>query len=189
MRIIFGLGNPGNLYIHTRHNIGYMVVDRLARRLEIKPRRSWRWYGYVGKVQYQKEEAILVKPTTFMNNSGICIEKFYRHYKLDTRDLLIIYDDIDIELGKMLFRIKGSSAGHKGMYSIIEKLQTEKIPRLRIGIGRPKNKEEDIKDFVLSPFSKEEEVIIEHVIEKAVAFSIDWLGRIKEDILMAKYNN
>ncbi|MFH1088379.1 MAG: aminoacyl-tRNA hydrolase [Patescibacteria group bacterium] len=133
MKLIVGLGNPGSKYARTRHNIGFMVIDELAKKLDLKFIAN---KSYIG--DWAKNESVeLIKPQTFMNNSGSSVSKIVQKHNLLPQDILIIMDDIDIELGKLRYRTEGSSGGHKGMQSIIDALGTNEFARLKIGIGRP----------------------------------------------------
>ncbi len=185
MKILVGLGNPGRKYLYNRHNVGFMVIDRLAKENKLIFRRSFTLKGYLARRCNGKTEFILVKPTTFMNNSGDCVRRVCRHFRVYPEDILIIYDDVSLEKGKLRLKPKGSSGGHKGMQSIIESLGTEKIPRLRIGIGQPDK--DDLTDYVLGDFSETEKPIIEKTIIKAVQYCHEWLNNDIESV-MAKCN-
>lgn len=133
MKLIIGLGNPGPKYAKTRHNIGFMVLDKLAKKLSLKFTANKNYL-----VDWAKNETIeLIKPQTFMNNSGSAVNKIIQKHKLSPQDILIVADDIDMELGKLRYRTDGSSGGHKGLQSIIDALGTSEFARLKIGIGRP----------------------------------------------------
>lgn len=133
MKLIIGLGNPGPKYAKTRHNIGFMVLDKLAKKLSLKFTANKNYL-----VDWAKNETIeLIKPQTFMNNSGSAVNKIIQKHKLSPQDILIVADDIDMGLGKLRYRTDGSSGGHKGLQSIIDALGTSEFARLKIGIGRP----------------------------------------------------
>jgi PTH1 family peptidyl-tRNA hydrolase len=183
LKIIFGLGNPGKKYKNNRHNIGYMVIERIAE--DVRFKRSIKLKGYLGEKEIAGEKILLVKPTTFMNNSGICVKKIIDYYQIHLKDFLVIYDDVDLPLGKIRFRRKGSSGGHKGIKSIIEILGSEEINRLRIGIG--KKRDEDLAEYVLSDFSPQEKEILKKVISDAVSASLDWV-KFGADYVMQNYN-
>lgn len=152
--LIVGLGNPGREYRQNRHNIGFMLMDRLASNLgESFSRVESR--ALITKTKYKDHRLILAKPQTYMNNSGQAISSLYRYYKIPVEKLLVIYDDVDLPFGKLRIRPAGGSGGHRGMKSVIESLGTEEFPRLRIGIGRPPGRRE-AADHVLQDFSKEE---------------------------------
>ena len=119
MKIIFGLGNPGQQYKNNRHNIGYMIVDELVRLGNTKLKNSFRLSAHVAKSNISGQDVMFVKPRTFMNRSGECVRKCLAYYKIDICDILIAYDDVDLKLGDVRFRGKGTSGGHRGMESII----------------------------------------------------------------------
>jgi len=186
VKIIVGLGNPGKKYQHTRHNIGFMVLDRLGQREELKFKKSFRCHARIARAHLEGNDVMLAKPALFMNNSGISVRGVLKKYKTQPEDLLVIYDDADLPLGRMLFKLRGSCAGHRGIDSIIECLSTEEIPRLRIGIGRPQSG--DLVEYVLSPFSSPEESAVDTVLERAVSFCFDWLKKPAAEV-MGKYNS
>ena len=167
MYIIAGLGNPSSKYEHTRHNAGFDVIDLLAEKYQIKMGRSL-FRAQAGKGIINGKKVLLVKPLTFMNLSGTAIRPIVRFYKANPeKELIVIYDDADLDPGKLRIRAKGSAGSHNGMKNIIEQLGTEKFPRIRVGIGkRPENM--DMVEFVLSRFSKEERAEVESAMEKAV---------------------
>ncbi|HZK58238.1 MAG TPA: aminoacyl-tRNA hydrolase [Clostridia bacterium] len=164
MHIIVGLGNPGKKYEATRHNVGFETIDLLAKRnnINIKQLKHRALYGE-GRIN--EKRVMLVKPQTFMNLSGQSLLDIIQFYKIGTENIVVVYDDVDIELGSIRIREKGSSGSHKGMKSIIYQIQTDEFPRVRIGIGGPQF--EDLSDYVLSKFQKEEIPLILESIEKA----------------------
>jgi len=177
IKLIVGLGNPGKKYENTRHNAGWMVLDRLAVRLGISFSKE-KFKGRLAEISLDDgRKVFLLKPLTFMNLSGESVGEFARFYKLKPQEILVVYDDLDLPLGKLRLRLKGSSGGHRGVLSIEQHLGSREFPRLRIGIGRPPTKEE-VVNYVLSPFGKDELPILEEALEKAV----DCL----EEILKAK---
>ena len=161
-RLIVGLGNPGEAYRLTRHNIGFMVVDRLANRhrIFVNKRRLDAVYG-LGKLDGRS--VILVKPMTFMNMSGAAVQNLAHFFKLDTQDLLVIHDDIDLVFGKIKIKQKGGDGGHNGLKSLIEAFGSGMFARVRIGIGRPDAKQE-VKGYVLSKFDSRQEAVLDEVI-------------------------
>ena len=156
MKLIAGLGNPGEKYELTRHNIGFLIIDHIARSLNIKLDVS-RYSSMGNFFKFQDEEFFLMKPMTYMNNSGEAIYKFIKKHKIETSSVLIIVDDFNIPLGTIRVRRNGTDGGHNGLSSIIFNLETEEFPRMRVGIGPDEllNKEYFI-DFVLSDFSEGE---------------------------------
>lgn len=183
--LIAGLGNPGKQYTETRHNIGFMVLDQLAKHLGAEFRRM-QSQAMVTQTQYQNHKLILAKPRTFMNNSGQAVGALARFYKVPFENMLVIYDDADLDFEVLRIRPEGSSSGQKGMASIIQSLGTDQIPRLRIGIGRPPGRMET-PAYVLLPFSKEEKTVLPFILERAVDAVLEF---IRNDIHMAmnKYN-
>lgn len=154
MKVIVGLGNPGRRYSKTRHNLGFMVIDKLVSIYRIELNRKG-FDAIWGKGYIEGEKVILVKPQTFMNLSGNAVKIILNGHKAEFSDLLVIYDDMDLELGKIRVRPRGSPGGHKGIRSIINTIGTDQFSRIRIGIGRQENREE-AETYVLSPFKKSE---------------------------------
>ena len=165
IKLVVGLGNPGKEYEKTRHNLGFMVIDELVRRLRLK-NFSEEALSHVYKARVAGREVLFAKPQTYMNNSGLAVVNLLEENEIDPQEMLVVYDDLDLPLGMTRLRLEGSSGGHRGVESIIKSIGTEKFPRLKIGIGRPKKKE-DVVGYVLSPFSKDEEEIARTVIKKA----------------------
>ena len=160
--VIVGLGNPGKEYTASRHNAGYLAIDRLMDRYGIKLS-SKKFDGLSGRGTIDGRKVMLVKPTTFMNNSGRCVKKIVDYYKLDpANDLVILYDDIDLEPGMMRVRTKGSAGSHNGMKSVIQHLKTQEFARIRIGVGTPPP-QMDLVDWVLGKIPKEEIPMIRDV--------------------------
>ncbi len=164
--LIVGLGNPGREYRETRHNIGFMLVDQLALRLGVSFTRL-ESKALVTKGEYQGRRLVLAKPHTYMNLSGSAVSSLVRFYKVPLANLLVAYDDVDLPLGTIRLRAEGGSAGQKGMASIIERLGTQDIPRLRLGIGRPPGRM-DAAAYVLQPFKKDEAALLPALLERAV---------------------
>lgn len=164
MFVIAGLGNPGKKYENTRHNMGFLVIDRLAEKNDIKVNKI-KHKSLVGDGFISGRKSLLVKPQTYMNLSGEAVREVMDYYDVDTEDLIVIYDDFDIELGSIRIRKKGSAGSHNGMKSIIYQLQSQDFPRVRIGIG--KSGSADWKDFVLGRMNREEQKIIDDAVENA----------------------
>ena len=163
--VMIGLGNPGPEYEGTRHNVGFAVVDALARRLRTA---DWR-RGFASlwtEAHWRGERLALLKPQTYMNASGEAVEQVVRAWRLSPSQLLVIYDDMDLPPGHLRLRPRGSSGGHRGMESIIAHLGTQDFPRLRIGIGRPPAGV-DPADYVLAPFTAAEKAVIDRAVERA----------------------
>ncbi len=163
--LIVGLGNPGLAYRHNRHNVGFMVADALADKLEI-PLKRVKFKAQIGNGKLEDIPIIIAKPLTFMNNSGEAVAPLVRYFKVPLERLLVIHDDMDLPLGTLRMRPSGGSAGHNGMLSIFDKLGTNAIPRLRVGIGRPPGRM-DPADYVLQDFPKSDEELLKMVIAQA----------------------
>ena len=161
-----GLGNPGRDYRSNRHNVGFMLLDRLAARLGLTFSR-YQFKALVTKGEYQQQKLVLAKPQTFMNLSGQAVSALVRFYKVPMENLLVVYDDVDLPLGTLRLRPAGGSAGQKGMTSIIEKLGIQDFPRLRIGIGRPSGRMEAAA-YVLQDFSTAETELLSITLDRAV---------------------
>jgi len=154
MKLIVGLGNPGRKYERTRHNVGFRVIDELVRRWPIEVNRR-RFGGYFGSGRLRDVPAGLLTPRTYMNRSGRSVREAMTFYKLKLEDLLVIVDDLDLPLGRLRIRARGSGGGHKGLTNVIEELNDAGFARLRIGIERVESRR--AVDHVLSPFSPEQE--------------------------------
>lgn len=166
MKLIIGLGNIGEKYCFTRHNIGFMVVDKLAMKHEVSFKEDKKMKSFVAKFKYNCDDVILIKPTTFMNLSGEAVQLIMNYYKININDLLVIYDDLSLELGKLRFRANGSDGGHNGIKSIIKHLNSQQFYRLKVGIGpQPPIPAEH---FVLQNFSKEQTESLKFVLSRCV---------------------
>ncbi|MBL7068892.1 MAG: aminoacyl-tRNA hydrolase [Candidatus Omnitrophica bacterium] len=183
MKAIIGLGNPGFKYRHTRHNIGFMVLDRVAKssRIRLKNKSFGSLWG-VGKIG--KEEVMLAKPLTYMNLSGKAVSEIVRNKGFSLENLLVIMDDKDLPLGKIRVRKNGTSGGHNGLRSIIEGLGTDEFPRLRIGIGPPKNM---LRDYVLTPFGRGERGGLSGAMEISILCVNVWITK-GIDAVMNRFN-
>lgn len=172
MKIIVGLGNPGKEYERTRHNTGFMVLDRLSEKLNIEISQS-KFKGLYGKGKYKGEDVLLLKPQTYMNLSGESLRAVMDFFKVDLEDVLVVYDDLDMPVGKLRLRQSGSAGGHNGIKNIILHTGSQNFNRIRVGIDRSKYIK--VVDWVLSRFSKEEESAIEQGVENASEAVIDYL--------------
>ncbi len=164
MKIVIGLGNPGTKHTKTRHNIGFMVIDKFLKGCKVSFTKKYR-DSIVNKCLIEGEEILFVKPQLFMNLSGIPAKRIAEKNNCNLNEILVILDDFNLPLGKVRIREKGSSGGHKGLKSISDHLKTTYFSRLRIGIGNISS--EDTEDFVLSCFTKEEKKVIEDALDKA----------------------
>lgn len=165
MYLIVGLGNPEDEYSKTRHNMGFDAINKIAENYNIKINKK-KFYGLYEIFSENNDKIILLKPQTYMNLSGISVKEVMNFYKIEKEKLLIIYDDMDIEPGKIKIRKKGSAGGHNGIKSIIQNIGTEEFSRIRIGIGRPKNNQDQI-NYVIGKISQEELDKLEEGVEKA----------------------
>ena len=162
MKLIVGLGNPGPKYRYTRHNVGFLVVDQLAKTQKIK----FAPHRHTQAETATAPDFTLAKPTAFMNNSGTVVEKLMRQLRLKPTDLLVVYDDVDLPFGKIRFRSEGSSAGHKGLQSIIDQLGTPQLARVRVGVGRLANT--DTSEYVLQSFTPTEKQQLPDILKLAI---------------------
>lgn len=184
MKLIVGLGNPGMEYVKTRHNAGFLLIDRLCEKLDLTLDKS-KCKAIYGIYRHKGEKIIIAKPQTYMNLSGQAVISLMHFYDVATEDLIVVHDDLDLPLGKLRLRSQGSSGGQKGMGNIIDLLGTSKINRMRIGISN--DKQIDTKDYVLGRFSLEDEKVLDEVLEKGAdaliyAFDHDY------DLVMSKFN-
>ncbi|MEG0449054.1 MAG: aminoacyl-tRNA hydrolase [Lysinibacillus sp.] len=166
MKIIVGLGNPGKQYEHTRHNIGFDIIDALAKKWDA-PLIQSKFNGMYAVVHRPEGKVLLVKPLTYMNLSGECVGPLMDYFDIDIEDLVVIYDDLDIETGKLRLRQKGSAGGHNGIKSLIQHLGTQEFNRIRVGVDRP-SAGMKVADYVLSKFSKDDQIVIAAAIDKSV---------------------
>lgn len=183
MKLVVGLGNPGRRYQKTRHNTGFMFIDCVAKAFNIKFKLDKDKQCEIGMTNIAGKKIILIKPQTYMNNSGIAVLKVINYYQISLDDVIIIYDDLDLDVAKIKIKPQGSSGGHKGMQSIINHLKTTEIKRIRIGIS----KEENTIDHVLSKFSKDEKKAIDFVFNQAPDIIIDFAS-LSFEAVMNKYN-
>ncbi len=160
MKLVVGLGNPGKQYTHTRHNIGFRILDNMCS--------DWQLMAKASALICKQGDVIYAKPQTFMNLSGASVLALIQYYKIELPDMVVIYDDKDIPFETLRFRAMGSSGGHNGMNSIIASLGTKDFPRLRVGVATEEMEKYDTADFVLAKFTKEEEQALPDIIKQAV---------------------
>jgi PTH1 family peptidyl-tRNA hydrolase len=172
--LVVGLGNPGKEYATHRHNVGFQVVDALAAKHALAFHREKKARARVAEGLVFDRRVVLVKPQTFMNLSGKAVARTMRQYGTNPQRILVIYDDLDLPLGRLRMRPEGGSGGHKGMRSIMDLLQTQTFPRLRVGIDRPKNGT-DPADYVLQPFDEDDAELYLMVLGRAIAAVECWL--------------
>ena len=164
-KLLIGLGNPGDKYFETKHNVGFMLIDQLAKKQNVTFTNDKIFQADLASFFFNGEKIYLVKPTTFMNESGKAVHALLAYYGLDIKDLLVIYDDLDMEVGKIRLRAKGSAGGHNGIKSIIQHIGTQTFNRVKIGIGRPKNGM-SVVSHVLSTFDKDDYIGILQSVDK-----------------------
>lgn len=184
MKLVVGLGNVGKEYENTRHNMGFMLVDRYLEYKNIPLKFKENFNAMYVETTINNEKVIFIKPNTYMNNSGIAVRAFLAFYKLNSEDVLVISDDLDLDLGKFRLRRNGSSGGHNGLKSIISHLETDDFKRLRIGIS---NDKDDVINYVLSKFSKRELNEVDIMFDILVSVLDDYFV-MEFTSLMSKYN-
>ena len=185
MKLIVGLGNPGIKYKETRHNVGFMVTDELVKDAKANFSLDKKLKSNISFINVAGEKVIIIQPQTFMNLSGEAVKAVRDYFKIDNKDILVIYDDLDLPVGKIRIRPNGSSGGHKGMQNIIDLLQTNEIKRVRIGIsGCDKDK---VIDYVLGRFNKEESIDISLAVSKAYLMIESFIKDTYENF-MNRYN-
>ena len=165
VKMFVGLGNPGEKYFETKHNIGFMMVDKLCKEKQLTFTVDKIFQAELASTFFNGYKVYFIKPTTFMNESGRAVHALLSYYGLDIEDLVVIYDDLDMEVGKIRLRTKGSAGGHNGIKSIIKHIGTQEFKRIKIGIGRPKNNM-TIIHHVLGKFAKEDYAIILNTLDK-----------------------
>lgn len=174
MKLLVGLGNPGRSYEDTRHNIGFAAIDLLhGDNFSV-----WRLrdQAYIAKGNIHGEDVILAKPQTYMNASGDAVQPIAAFFKIAPHDILVMHDELDFPFGTVRLKIGGSSAGHNGIQSIIDRLGSDAFARIRIGIGTETRREQDTKDFVLERFSSEESAGMRDILLAAIAKAKDWVS-------------
>lgn len=185
MKLIVGLGNPGRKYDQTRHNIGYVVLAELERRFSCSPSRQ-KFDGEQFEIQVGTERCLLVRPLTFMNLSGTCVQPTRDFYKLNNEQILVICDDLSLPVAKLRLRAKGSAGGQKGLEDVIRRVGSDQVARLRIGIGATPPGW-DTADYVLSRFREEERQAVDEAVRRAADAAVDWVAHGIE-YSMNKYN-
>lgn len=164
--MIVGLGNPGKEYENTRHNLGFMFLDYLEEKYNFKIYTK-KFNSLISEIYLNNEKVIFVKPQTYMNLSGQAVQKVMKFYKINSKDILVIFDDLDIPFGEVRYKQNGSGGTHNGMKNIVQMINTKEFPRIKIGIGNIKHEKQDLKDFVLEKFSKSQKDEINNIFEKA----------------------
>lgn len=167
VKMIVGLGNPGSKYEKTKHNIGFMAIDKIVNNLDVTFTEDKNFKAQIGSTFINHEKVYFVKPTTFMNNSGIAVKALLTYYNISVEDLIVIYDDLDMEVGKLRLRSKGSAGGHNGIKSIIAHLGTQEFNRIKVGIGRPL-KGMTVINHVMGQFNTEDNIVISLTLDRVV---------------------
>ena len=185
MKIIAGLGNPGAEYAKTKHNVGFMLMDAFAVHLNAA---SWRedFHSLVTEISIGGEKVFLVKPLTYMNNSGESVRAFMDYFKIDASDVIVIYDDINLEPGNLRIRLKGSAGGHNGIKSLIAHMGTSDFPRIKVGVGE-KPPRIDLADHVLGHFNDEDKKLLDEAASDAIE-AIKLMVAGEYDMAMNRYN-
>lgn len=174
MKAVVGLGNPGQGYKNTRHNLGFMVIDALLEGFGKRPKTDLITKSYIARILLKKEEVILCKPQTYMNLSGDCLKKLAEVYRVSPQDILVVCDDVHIGLGRIKLKAQGSAGGHNGLRSIIHSLKTQDFPRLRVGIA-PEESPKELSEYVLARFSPKEKGIMRGAVATARDAVLCWL--------------
>lgn len=187
MKLIAGLGNPGKEYQNTRHNSGFMAVDLLAEKLGTSISTN-KFNALIAQTRIEGQAVLLMKPLTYMNESGSAVSQAVSYYKIEPEDILILHDDMDLPVGSLRIRKKGSAGGQKGMKSIISCLNTDEIARIRIGVGHSeKGNHKVVPDWVLSPVSKADREAFDTVLKTASEAAYAWVYK-DMDKVMSEYN-
>ena len=174
MKLIVGLGNPGKKYEGTRHNVGFVVLDELICSIGNKWSEG-KGPFWVNGQPFENGKVIVAKPATFMNESGKAVKTILKQYKISPDQTLVVIDDVNLPIGKVRFRFRGSSGGHHGLESIMEELKTKNFPRLRVGVSTDDLSGQNLTDFVLGKFSKEEQAILAPEIDRARDACLEWI--------------
>ena len=186
MYLIVGLGNPDNKYLKTMHNLGFMAIDVLAEKLGVELNKK-AFKGVYAQTTVNGEKVVLLKPLTYMNLSGDCISQVLSYFKIPTQNMVVIYDDLDIKIGSLRIRQKGSAGTHNGMRDIVSKISSQDFPRIRIG-SKPVDFKGDIIDYVLSNVKKEDEEIFKIVLKNASEAALSLVSGQSVENVMNKYN-
>jgi PTH1 family peptidyl-tRNA hydrolase len=186
VKLVAGLGNPGRRYSRTRHNLGFVVLDLLAERLKSSFRKKKGDFRQSTAV-ISGRNVLLIKPTTFMNLSGVAVSQAAEYHGIHPNEILLVCDDVNLPIGKIRIRDRGSDGGHKGLRSTIEELKTDDFPRLRIGIGEPNDPEYPLEAYVLERFTRDERDIVARVMEDAAA-AVETIIAVGIEAAQQKYN-
>lgn len=187
VKMIVGLGNPGSKYEKTKHNIGFMAIDNIVKNLDVTFTDDKNFKAEIGNTFINHEKVYFVKPTTFMNNSGIAVKALLTYYNIDITDLIVIYDDLDMEVSKLRLRSKGSAGGHNGIKSIIAHIGTQEFNRIKVGIGRPL-KGMTVINHVMGQFNTEDNIAISLTLDRVVNAVKFYLQENDFEKTMQKFN-
>ncbi len=187
VKMIVGLGNPGSKYEKTKHNIGFMAIDNIVKNLDVTFTDDKNFKAQIGSTFINHEKVYFVKPTTFMNNSGIAVKALLTYYNIDITDLIVIYDDLDMEVSKLRLRSKGSAGGHNGIKSIIAHIGTQEFNRIKVGIGRPL-KGMTVINHVTGQFNTEDNIAISLTLDRVVNAVKFYLQENDFEKTMQKFN-
>lgn len=187
VKMIVGLGNPGSKYEKTKHNIGFMAIDNIVKNLDVTFTDDKNFKAQIGSTFINHEKVYFVKPTTFMNNSGIAVKALLTYYNIDITDLIVIYDDLDMEVSKLRLRSKGSAGGHNGIKSIIAHIRTQEFNRIKVGIGRPL-KGMTVINHVMGQFNTEDNIAISLTLDRVVNAVKFYLQENDFEKTMQKFN-
>lgn len=187
VKMIVGLGNPGSKYEKTKHNIGFMAIDNIVKKLDVTFTDDKNFKAQIGSTFINHEKVYFVKPTTFMNNSGIAVKALLTYYNIDITDLIVIYDDLDMEVSKLRLRSKGSAGGHNGIKSIIAHIGTQEFNRIKVGIGRPL-KGMTVINHVMGQFNTEDNIAISLTLDRVVNAVKFYLQENDFEKTMQKFN-
>lgn len=187
VKMIVGLGNPGSKYEKTKHNIGFMAIDNIVKNLDVTFTDDKNFKAQIGSTFINHEKVYFVKPTTFMNNSGIAVKALLTYYNIDITDLIVIYDDLDMEVSKLRLRSKGSAGGHNGIKSIIAHIGTQEFNRIKVGVGRPL-KGMTVISHVMGQFNTEDNIAISLTLDRVVNAVKFYLQENDFEKTMQKFN-
>lgn len=194
MKLIVGLGNPGEKYENTRHNVGFVALDHLLQKFEKAKNTFWteekKFKAIIHEVEHEGEKVILMKPQTFMNDSGIAVSSYAKYFKIKPEDIYVLHDELDLPLGKIRIRFGGSSAGNNGVASIIDHLGTDQFLRIRLGIGKSQrvHSDHDSADYVLGNFSSSEKGKVKTMVNQSIKDVMLILSH-GIDLYMSKYHS
>ncbi len=164
--LVVGLGNPGKEYELTRHNVGFLALDRLAEKQGVRIDRA-KWRGLYGECTLAGKRCLLIKPQTYMNNSGECLREFANFYQIPPEHILVLFDDISLDPGRLRIRRKGSDGGHNGLKSIIYQLRSDAFPRIKLGVGAKPHPDYNLADWVLGKFPEKERPAVGEAVDRA----------------------